>query len=95
MMQLQKINDITYVNGIRLETETIPIEEIEDSLKIIKEDMKLKELQEVRLRERRDEIIVHARKHGFSAIKIASILDVTRQTIYDVLKNMDINNEEE
>ena len=51
MMQLQKINDITYVNGIRLETETIPIEEIEDSLKIIKEDMKLKELQEVRLRE--------------------------------------------
>ncbi len=94
-MQLQKINDITYVNGIRLETETIPIEEIEDSLKIIKEDMKLKELQEVRLRERRDEIIVHARKHGFSAIKIASILDVTRQTIYDVLKNMDINNEEE
>jgi len=95
MMQLQKINDITYVNGIRLETETIPIEEIEDSLKIIKEDMKLKELQEIRLRERRDEIIVHARKHGFSAIKIASILDVTRQTIYDVLKNMDINNEEE
>jgi DNA invertase Pin-like site-specific DNA recombinase len=95
MMQLQKINDITYVNGIRLETETIPIEEIEDSLKIIKEDMKLKELQEVRLRERRDEIIVHARKHGFSAIKIASILDVTRQTIYDVLKNMDIKNEEE
>lgn len=95
MMQLQKINDITYVNGIRLETETIPIEEIEDSLRIIKEDMKLKELQEVRLRERRDEIIVHARKHGFSAIKIASILDVTRQTIYDVLKNMDINNEEE
>jgi len=94
-MQLQKINDITYVNGIRLETETIPIEEIEDSLKIIKEDMKLKELQEVRLRERRDEIIVHARKHGFSAIKIASILDVTRQTIYDVLKNMDIKNEEE
>lgn len=94
-MQLQKINDITYVNGIRLETETIPIEEIEDSLKIIKEDMKLKELQEIRLRERRDEIIVHARKHGFSAIKIASILDVTRQTIYDVLKNMDINNEEE
>jgi len=95
MMQLQKINDITYVNGIRLETETIPIEEIEDSLRIIKEDMKLKELQEIRLRERRDEIIVHARKHGFSAIKIASILDVTRQTIYDVLKNMDINNEEE
>jgi len=94
-MQLQKINDITYVNGIRLETETIPIEEIEDSLRIIKEDMKLKELQEIRLRERRDEIIVHARKHGFSAIKIASILDVTRQTIYDVLKNMDINNEEE
>jgi len=94
-MQLQKINDITYVNGIRLETETIPIEEIEDSLKIIKEDMKLKELQEVRLRERRDEIIVHARKHGFSAIKIASILDVTRQTVYDVLKNMDFNKEEE
>jgi|TARA_R100001463_G_scaffold24810_4_gene59058 hypothetical protein len=94
-MQLQKINDITYVNGIRLETETIPIEEIEDSLKIIKEDMKLKELQEVRLRERRDEIIVHARKHGFSAIKIASILDVTRQTVYDVLKNMDFKKEEE
>jgi len=94
-MQLQKINDITYVNGIRLETETIPLEEIEDSLKIIKEDMKLKELQEVRLRERRDEIIVHARKHGFSAIKIASILDVTRQTVYDVLKNMDFNKEEE
>ena len=94
-MQLQKINDITYVNGIRLETETIPIEEIEDLLKIIKEDMKLKELQEVRLRERRDEIIVHARKHGFSAIKIASILDVTRQTVYDVLKNMDFKKEEE
>jgi len=94
-MQLQKINDITYVNGIRLETETIPLEEIEDSLKIIKEDMKLKELQEVRLRERRDEIIVHARKHGFSAIKIASILDVTRQTVYDVLKNMDFKKEEE
>tara|TARA_Y100000385_G_scaffold59476_1_gene57559 strand:- start:190 stop:474 length:285 start_codon:yes stop_codon:yes gene_type:complete len=94
-MQLQKIDGITYVNGIRMETETIPLNEIEDSLMIIKEDMELKELQEVRLRERRDEIIVHARKHGFSAIKIASILDVTRQTVYDVLKNMDFKKEEE
>ena len=94
-MQLQKIDDVTYVNGIRLETETIPTSEIEDSLKIIKEDMELKELQSIKLRERRDEIIVHARKHGFSAIKIAAILNVTRQTVYDVLKSMDFKNEEE
>lgn len=95
MTTLQKINDITYVNGIRMETETIPTNEIEDSLKIIKEDMELKSKEEARLRERRDEIIVHARKHGFSAIKIASILNVTRQTVYDVLKNRDFKNEEE
>jgi DNA invertase Pin-like site-specific DNA recombinase len=78
-----------------METETIPTNEIEDSLKIIKEDMELKSKEEARLRERRDEIIVHARKHGFSAIKIASILNVTRQTVYDVLRNMDFKKEEE
>ena len=95
MTTLQKINDITYVNGIRMETETIPNNEIEDSLKIIKEDMELKSKEKARLRERRDEIIVHARKHGFSAIKIASILNVTRQTVYDVLRNRGFKNEEE
>ena len=38
-MTLQQVDGITYVNGIRIETETIPVADIDEALLIMQEDI--------------------------------------------------------
>jgi DNA-binding NarL/FixJ family response regulator len=92
-MKLQQVDGITYVNGIRLETETIPVADIDEALLIMQEDIAHHKEQIEKLLIRRDEIILHAIKHGFSVIKIAKLLKLTRQGVYERLKQY--KNEEE
>ena len=82
---LQIIDGETYVNGIKMEIETIPVADIDKNLHYINEQITKKQNSVNRLLEQRDELIVHAFKHNFSAITLAKILNLTRQRIYDVL----------
>ena len=59
--------------------------DIAKNLHYINEQITKKQNSVNRLLEQRDELIVHAFKHNFSAITLAKILNLTRQRIYDVL----------
>tara|TARA_B100000965_G_C19491680_1_gene713313 strand:+ start:91 stop:363 length:273 start_codon:yes stop_codon:yes gene_type:complete len=84
-MILQIIDGISYVNGVKLEIETIPESDIAKSLHIINKEIIEKQNSINKLLQQRDELIVHGYNHNFSAITLAKILNLTRQRIYDVL----------
>ena len=82
---LQIIDGETYVNGIKMEIETIPVADIAKNLHYINEQITKKQNSINKLLQQRDELIVHGYNHNFSAITLAKILNLTRQRIYDVL----------
>ena len=68
---LQIIDGVTYVNGIKMEIETIPVADIAKNLHYINEEITKKQNSVNRLLEQRDELIVHSFKHDFSAITLS------------------------
>tara|TARA_A100001515_G_scaffold19720_1_gene14522 strand:+ start:197 stop:475 length:279 start_codon:yes stop_codon:yes gene_type:complete len=84
-MTFQIIDGVRYVNGVKMEVETIPEPQIEESLATLTIEIENKKQTLDRLLNQRDEVIVHAYKHGFSAIKLSNLVKVTRQRIYDVI----------
>ena len=84
-MTFQIINGVRFVNGVQMDVETIPESQIEESLASLTKEIENKKYTLDRLLIQRDEVIVHAYKHGFSAIKLSNLVKVTRQRIYDVI----------
>ena len=84
-MTFQIIDGVKFVNGVQMEVETIPEGQIEKSLATLTTEIENKKQTLDRLLIQRDEVIVHAYKHGFSAIKLSNLVKVTRQRIYDVI----------
>tara|TARA_B100000214_G_scaffold292131_1_gene221864 strand:- start:4033 stop:4311 length:279 start_codon:yes stop_codon:yes gene_type:complete len=84
-MTFQIIDGVRFVNGVQMEVETIPERQIEESLATLTTEIENKKQTLDRLLIQRDEVIVHAYKHGFSAIKLSNLVKVTRQRIYDVI----------
>ena len=84
-MTFQIIDGVKFVNGVQMEVETIPEGQIEKSLETLTTEIENKKQTLDRLLIQRDEVIVHAYKHGFSAIKLSNLVKVTRQRIYDVI----------
>ena len=89
-MTFQIIDNKTFVNGIPMEVETIKEEQIEESLATLTIEIQNKKQAVNKLLDQRDEVIVHAYKHGFSAIKIGQLLNLTRQRVYDVLNKYNV-----
>ena len=84
-MTFQIIDGVKFVNGVQMDVETIPERQIEESLATLTIEIENKKQTLDRLLNQRDEVIVHAYKHGFSAIKLSDLVKVTRQRIYDVI----------
>jgi hypothetical protein len=84
-MTFQIIDGVRFVNGVQMDVETIPEPQIEESLATLTIEIENKKQSLDRLLNQRDEVIVHAYKHGFSAIKLSNLVKVTRQRIYDVI----------
>jgi hypothetical protein len=84
-MTFQIIDGVRFVNGVQMDVETIPERQIEESLATLTIEIENKKQTLDRLLNQRDEVIVHAYKHGFSAIKLSDLVNVTRQRIYDVI----------
>lgn len=84
-MTFQIIDGVRFVNGVQMDVETIPERQIEESLATLTIEIENKKQTIDRLLNQRDEVIVHAYKHGFSAIKLSDLVNVTRQRIYDVI----------
>ena len=84
-MTFQIIDGVRFVNGVQMDVETIPERQIEESLATLTIEIENKKQSLDRLLNQRDEVIVHAYKHGFSAIKLSNLVKVTRQRIYDVI----------
>ena len=84
-MTFQIIDGVRFVNGVQMDVETIPEPQIEESLATLTIEIENKKQTLDRLLNQRDEVIVHAYKHGFSAIKLSNLVKVTRQRIYDVI----------
>ena len=84
-MTFQIIDGVRFVNGVQMDVETIPERQIEESLATLTIEIENKKQTLDRLLNQRDEVIVHAYKHGFSAIKLSNLVKVTRQRIYDVI----------
>ncbi len=84
-MTFQIIDGVRFVNGVQMDVETIPERQIEESLATLTIEIENKKQTLDRLLNQRDEVIVHAYKHGFSAIKLSDLVKVTRQRIYDVI----------
>lgn len=87
MTVFQIVNGVSYLNGIRTEVDKIAVSDIEESLATLTIEIENKKQAVQKLLTQRDEVIVHAYKHGFSAIQLGKLLNLTRQRIYDVLKN--------
>ena len=85
-MTFQIIDGETFVNGIPMEVDTIPQEQIEESLATLTIQINNKKNTLDKLLQQRDEVIVHAFNNGFSAIKLGKLLNLTRQRIYEVVK---------
>ena len=92
-MTFQIIDGVRFVNGVQMDVETIPQQEIEESLATIEIENKKQSLD--RLLDQRDEVIVHAFKNGFSAIQLGKLLNLTRQRIYEVVKIAHTKEQEE
>ena len=84
-MTFQIIDGVRFVNGVQMDVETIPEPQIEESLATLTIEIENKKQSLDRLLIQRDEVILHADKHGFSAIKLSNLVKVTRQRIYDVI----------
>ena len=89
-MTFQIIDGVRFVNGIQMDVETIKEEQIEESLATLTIQIENKKQAVNKLLDQRDEVIVHAYKHGFSAIKIGQLLNLTRQRVYDVLNKYNV-----
>ena len=85
-MTYQKIDGVSYANGVKLNVQDIEIWEIEKSLDTLTTQIEIKKIALDRLLVQRDEVIVHAFNNGFSAIKLGKLLNLTRQRIYEVVK---------
>jgi len=85
-MTFQIIDGETFVNGIPMEVDTIPQEQIEESLATLTIQINNKKNTLDKLLNQRDEVIVHAFNNGFSAIRLGKLLNLTRQRIYEVVK---------
>ena len=85
-MTFQIIDGETFVNGIPMEVDTIPQEQIEESLATLTIQINNKKNTLDKLLQQRDEVIVHAFNNGFSAIQLGKLLNLTRQRIYEVVK---------
>ena len=85
-MTFQIIDGETFVNGIPMEVDTIPQQQIEESLATLTIQINNKKNTLDKLLDQRDEVIVHAFNNGFSAIKLGKLLNLTRQRIYEVIK---------
>jgi hypothetical protein len=94
-MTFQIINDIKYLHGVEVEVDTIPEEAIEERLSTLTIEINNKKQTVSTLLEQRDEVIVHAYKHGFSAIKLGNLIGLTRQRIYEVINKYESKREEE
>ena len=94
-MPFQIINDIKYLHGVEVEGDTIPEEAIEERLSTLTIEINNKKQTVSTLLEQRDEVIVHAYKHGFSAIKLGNLIGLTRQRIYEVINKYESKREEE
>ena len=89
-MTFQIIDGVRFVNGVQMDVDTIPVEQIEESLATLTIEIQNKKQAINKLLDQRDEVIVHAYKHGFSAIKLGKLLNLTRQRIYDVLNKYNV-----
>ena len=85
-MTFQIIDGETFVNGIPMKVDTIPQEQIEESLSTLTIQINNKKNTLDKLLQQRDEVIVHAFNNGFSAIQLGKLLNLTRQRIYEVVK---------
>ena len=85
-MTYQKIDGVSYANGVKLNVQDIEIWEIEKSLDTLTTQIEIKKIAVDRLLQQRDEVIVHAFNNGFSAIQLGKLLNLTRQRIYEVVK---------
>ena len=94
-MAYQKIDGVSYANGVKLNVQDIEIWEIEKSLDTLTTQIEIKKIALDRLLVQRDEVIVHAFKNGFSAIKLGKLLKLTRQRIYEVVKLAQTKEQEE
>ena len=94
-MTFQIIDGVRFVNGVQMEVETIPERQIEESLATLTTEIENKKQTLDRLLIQRDEVIVHAYKHGFSAIKLGNLIGLTRQRIYEVINKYESKREEE
>ena len=94
-MTFQIIDGETFVNGIPMEVDTIPQEQIEESLATLTIQINNKKNTLDKLLDQRDEVIVHAFNNGFSAIQLGKLLNLTRQRIYEVVKLAQTKEQEE
>ena len=94
-MTFQIIDGETFVNGIPMEVDTIPQEQIEESLATLTIQINNKKNTLDKLLDQRDEVIVHAFNNGFSAIQLGKLLNLTRQRIYEVVKLAHTKEQEE
>tara|TARA_Y100000114_G_scaffold145933_1_gene156091 strand:- start:6535 stop:6948 length:414 start_codon:yes stop_codon:yes gene_type:complete len=85
-MTFQIIDGETFVNGVSMEVDKIPQEQIEESLATLTIQINNKKNTLDKLLDQRDEVIVHAFNNGFSAIRLGKLLNLTRQRIYEVVK---------
>ena len=94
-MTFQIIDGETFVNGVSMEVDKIPQEQIEESLATLTIQINNKKNTLDKLLDQRDEVIVHAFNNGFSAIKLGKLLNLTRQRIYEVIKLAQTKKQEE
>jgi len=94
-MTFQIINGVSFVNGVKMDVETIPERQIEESLATLTIEIENKKQSLDRLLDQRDEVIVHAFNNGFSAIQLGKLLNLTRQRIYEVVKIAHTKEQEE
>ena len=94
-MTFQIIDGETFVNGIPMEVNTIPQEQIEESLATLTIQINNKKNTLDKLLDQRDKVIVHAFNNGFSAIRLDKLLNLTRQRIYEVVKLAQTKKQEE
>ena len=94
-MTFQIIDGETFVNGVSMEVDTIPKEQIEESLATLTIQINNKKNTLDKLLDQRDEVIVYAFNNGFSAIRLGKLLNLTRQRIYEVVKLAQTKEQEE
>ena len=84
-MILQTIDNKTYINGIESPIEDMHEDKIEERLIATQKQVQQAQQKINKLHEQRDELISYAFANGFSAIRLGSIVGVTRQRIYNII----------